>query len=131
MRRVSKILLIDDDDATNFIHKMVIESAECADEIVVMTRAMDALAYLKTEIDGKYPQPNVIFLDINMPGMDGWEFLAEYIQLPETQRSERVVVMLTTSLNPADASRAVSVTVISRFLSKPLTLEALHAVLGD
>ena len=110
---------------------MVINKLNCTEEIVIKTNGEEGINYLKTEIDGKYPQPNLILLDINMPIMNGWEFLQEYKKLHENQMAETVVVMLTTSLNPDDKERALGLTVINDFKSKPLTPVGLKDILDN
>lgn len=127
-RKLNTILLVEDDEATNFIHKRVIKQMDCTENVVVAENGIEAIEYLTSPIDGKYPQPDLIFLDINMPAMDGWEFLEEYKNLDEDQMAKTVIVMLTTSLNPDDKAKAGVVDVINGFMSKPLTTEMLDEV---
>ncbi|MCB9231795.1 MAG: response regulator [Bacteroidia bacterium] len=127
--KLKSILLIDDDEPTNFLHKLVIERLDCAEEIIVHQEAARALEFLKTPRNGTFAQPDLIFLDINMPAMNGWEFLDAYHQLPGEQRGKVVVVMLTTSLNPDDQTRAATIHDIRGFLSKPLSMELMKEVL--
>jgi CheY-like chemotaxis protein len=127
--KLKTILLVDDDEATNFINKMAIKQMNCTENIVVKENGIAALDYLTTYIDGKYPQPDLIFLDINMPAMDGWEFLQEYDNLEDNQLAKTVIVMLTTSLNPDDKVKAKVIPLISDFMSKPLTNEKLEHIL--
>ena len=70
-------------------------------------------------------QPGIIFLDINMPRMNGWEFLIEYKNLPSQQKSKIVIGMLTTSMNPDDEIRAKQFPEIKAFIHKPLTIEKI------
>ena len=127
--KLKTILLIDDDEATNFINKRAIEQIDCTQNIVVKENGIEALEYLTTYLDGAYPQPDLIFLDINMPAMDGWEFLKEYGNLEVNQRAKTVIVMLTTSLNPDDKGKAKVIPLISDFMSKPLTTEKLELII--
>lgn len=120
------LLLVDDDDATNFIHKYVIEEAEFAENIKVVENGKEALDYLISTNESGYLRPNLIFLDINMPVMDGWEFLKHYKQLGKDQQGHMMVVMITTSLNPDDKDYAESTGAIDHFMSKPLTVEMLQ-----
>ena len=127
--KLNCVLLIDDDEATNFLHKLVIQRSGYAEEIVAYQNAEEALTYLGTESGGRYPQPDLIFLDINMPRMNGWEFMDAYANLTEEQRGKVVVMMLTTSLNPDDKEKADGIENITGFLTKPLTKEMLRGVL--
>lgn len=74
-------------------------------------------------------QPELIFLDINMPGMDGWEFIEHYKLLDNSLQKAMIVVMLTTSDNPDDIARARTQGILSDFKTKPLTKEMLSDVI--
>src|SRR5688500_20068236 len=88
-QKLNCILLIDDDELTNFLNRMVIEEVDCASRVEIMQSARDALKYLtNTTPEGNYPRPDLVFLDINMPAMDGWEFIEKYNQLPEVRSEE-------------------------------------------
>lgn len=130
MKRLKRVLLIDDYEADNFMHEMLFEEMGCADEIVVKLNGREALDYLTTPQQGQLPRPDLICLDINMPVMNGWEFLAAYEALDEDMRGGVVLMMLTTSLNPDDKSLADSNEAISDFVSKPLTRETLGELLS-
>lgn len=124
------ILLVDDNAADNYLHRLEIEEAGVAERVVTATSGYEALDFLQTETETGYPQPDIIFLDINMPGMNGWEFLEEYEELPANQKAGVVIVMLTTSLNPIDKKRATENGLIDRFESKPLTKDRLLEIIN-
>lgn len=126
------ILLIDDDEATNFVHQMIIEKCGCSSHLQFAYNGKEALEYLTKK--GKYennvdPLPGIIFLDINMPLMNGWEFLEEYKTLPDEIKASVVIAMLTTSLNPDDAEKANSYSDIKGYLNKPLTKETFSMII--
>lgn len=127
------ILLIDDDKATNFINEIIIRKSGVKTHIEVCNTAQRGLDFLSSKGDFShqigYPQPGIIFLDINMPGMNGWEFLEEYEKLPENQKAKIVVAMLTTSINPEDRFRSGANENVQAFISKPLTKEYLHQII--
>jgi CheY-like chemotaxis protein len=74
--------------------------------------------------------PDLIFLDINMPGMNGWEFLDEYNKIMDPTKNSLVVTMLTTSDNPDDKARAKDWKFVSDFITKPLTKEMMEKILA-
>ncbi|GGA96947.1 response regulator [Puia dinghuensis] len=119
------ILLIDDDEPTNFLNKLTLEQAGCARQIHVAQSGQEALDYLRNA----NPRPDLIFLDINMPAMDGWEFLERYRNLPAAKKADIVLIMLTTSLNPDDEIRTRSIPEVSGFENKPLSHDQLGNLL--
>lgn len=129
--KLNKILLIDDDRPTNYIHKMIIERAAVTNEIIVQQSAEDALELLKSCPETGGSCPELILLDINMPGMDGWEFLDQYRNLPREQQSKYVVVMLTTSLNPLDKKRAETYPEVKAFVNKPLSIDTIKETVSN
>jgi CheY-like chemotaxis protein len=126
------ILFIDDDEPTNFLNKLLVEEMGCAEHVQVVTSGIEALEYLTgtgSFSNNGHPRPDLIFLDINMPGMDGWEFLQHYHKLPSNQKANIVMVMLTTSLNPDDEKTAQKNIEISGFENKPLQPEVIKKIL--
>lgn len=129
------VLLIDDDKPTNFLHKKVIEKTGIDVDVQALTSASEALDFLTCS--GKYEgtvhlkRPGIIFLDINMPGMNGWEFMDAYHKLTESQKAHIVVIMLTTSLNDDDRERAMQDKDIATFYHKPLRAEMVSQLIDQ
>lgn len=130
LQRLKKILLIDDSESDNFIHKKRIEKADVCDEVIIKYSGLEGLQYLSTPNEaGKFPKPELVFLDINMPGMNGWEFLAEYQKLEEDMKANVVISMLTTSVSEQDRDMAKQWSSIRSFENKPLTEDKLLAII--
>jgi CheY-like chemotaxis protein len=129
-KKLNCILLVDDDEPTNFLNKMTVQQSGCAEHVAVVQSGPEALDYLtgKKHFSG-LPRPNLIFLDINMPAMDGWEFLSKYRELPQEQKADIVMIMLTTSLNPDDETRTKDFPEVAGFEPKPLLPLRLESLL--
>jgi CheY-like chemotaxis protein len=126
------VLLIDDDEATNFFHRIIIEEEWPDLHIQAVPSAKEGLDFLLSR--GAYsnqPKPGIIFLDINMPAMSGWDFLEEYNDLSKDIHDCAVVSLLTTSLNPDDEEKAKSIPVVKEFVHKPLTPEVFWKVVDE
>ena len=131
MKKLNCILLVDDDETTNFYNHYLLKKAEVAESIQIVKNGKEALNYLTNHSGeaGAYPQPDLIFLDINMPVMDGFEFLEAYSQLDEKIKGKVVVCMLTTSLHEDDLNRAKQFVELSDYLYKPLKNEGLLEII--
>lgn len=129
MKKLSCILLIDDNPDDIFFHERVIRKAAAADKVVARESGPEALDYLRSPDHPEYTRPDLIFLDINMPGMNGWEFLEEYEKLAHDQKVRAIVIMLTTSENPDDQRRALKQYATSEFHIKPLTNDMLVRII--
>ena len=123
MKKMNCVLLVDDNDADNFFHQLVIEKLNITDTIEIAENGEEALQFLKKE-DNCIPE--LIFLDINMPRMNGWEFLDEYKKIDDERKSSIIIIMLTTSVNPDDLERAKQISEVSGFEIKPLTAAMLE-----
>ena len=116
------IWLIDDDDITNMLHQFFLEEYFPDASIVVYSQAELALK----AISENAPLPDHIFLDINMPVMDGWEFMDELSQMTNVNFNNLQIHILTSSLDPSDFSKAEMSPLIQGFISKPLEIEKVE-----
>jgi CheY-like chemotaxis protein len=123
-KKLHSILLVDDNHADNIYHKIVIDEMHAADKVEIVNGGEEALDYLKAN------EPDLIFLDINMPRMNGWEFLEDYRKQPEHEHKP-VIIVLTTSESPADVEKAKEFKEVSGFKVKPLSEEALNSILEE
>lgn len=125
-KKLNCILLVDDDHEDCYFHQIVINKMDITDSIQVAVNGLEALAFLKKE--GQVI-PELIFLDINMPKMNGWEFLEQYKFLDPKQKARITIMMLTTSANPADVKRAQEFKDVTGYKTKPLSVEMLTDIL--
>lgn len=129
--KIKCVMLVDDNPDDNFFHERVLRKSGMVDTVIAMESAVEALSYLKESEATGHVHPDAIFLDINMPGMDGWEFLEEHSKLDDKVKSRVVIVMLTTSQNPDDEERSRKLNSVAGFKSKPLTQAMLDEVINQ
>jgi CheY-like chemotaxis protein len=132
-RKLNSILLVDDNEADNYFHNRVIEKSGLGCHTSIALNGLEAIDFLKEarihrEDPDLPPPPDLVLLDINMPLVNGWEFLDEYRKLPPPEGQEEVIVILTTSLNPADRTRAETLLGPGSFYPKPLTAAMLDEI---
>ncbi len=128
MKQLQNILLIDDNDADNDYHELVIQRAEITNNIKTINSSIKALEYFRNclagENDKSYALPDLVFIDLNMPALNGFELLDRVKLLPgyHTQKDKLKIYMLTGSLNPDDFNKATTAyaDIISGFRIKPL-----------
>ena len=126
MQHIHSVLLIDDDPIFNMINTRIILSAKVTTRIKSYLYASEALDELKQSINtGSLEFPDVIFLNINMPDMDGWEFLEELKQLPEFNLNKCKVCILTSSIDQGDIQKSKGYEIVYDFIIKPLSVDKL------
>jgi len=121
MKKIKYIVLIDDDEPTNLFHKIIIDDSELVEEYKFFDSAITALEALEKSSR----VPDFILLDINMPKMDGWEFLDTYKKFAKDNMAP-TVIMLTTSLSALDTKKAEQMPLVKDFMQKPLDIEKLR-----
>jgi CheY-like chemotaxis protein len=127
MKKLNCILLVDDNPADNRYHQIIIEEMNIAEKIEFAANGLEAIDYLN---DDSKTLPDLIFLDINMPRMNGWEFLEAYKNIAPEKKAQAVVVMFSTSSNPDDIKRAEENEDVATFETKPLTIETIEEILN-
>ena len=121
-------MLIDDNELDIFVNKKLIVDDNFASRITIHPSAQSALDDLKKNSASADEIPNLIFLDIMMPGMDGFGFLDEFDKLDDSVKKKTRIVMLSTSESFKDLNRANQNKYVYKFLNKPLTFAMLNAL---
>ena len=127
-KTIDLVLLVDDNDTDNFISKRIIEITKFAKRVEVKSSGKGALDYLKQYQSEPENIPNLIFLDINMPIVDGFVFLYEFEKFNELVRSKCKVIILSSSDNKRDIDKIVNNNHVIKFITKPLTEIALDEI---
>jgi len=124
-----RVMIIDDTYVDRYVAERNIIKYGISESVISKESAKAALEFLKSCESDPELLPQLIFLDIRMPEMDGFGFLEEYEKLPETVKANCVVMMLSTSLNPEDHEKVKGNKYVSRFLNKPLDKEKIDQLL--
>lgn len=130
MKRFKSTLVIDDDPISCFINQKIIETTQLTKQIAVVHNGVEALDYIKNNTNANAENgsgPDLIFLDLNMPVMDGFEFLQKFRALDSKYWKNVEIVVLTSSNNQTDINKANDYNVRA-YLTKPLTVEGLNSL---
>lgn len=128
---LERVLLVDDDEVTNLMHRRVVQRSQQVKSVEIATDGLQALEILRADLAALRPLPELIFLDINMPRMGGFEFLEEYAGLSIAPDAQLIIVMLSTSLLRADHERAAADPNVHCFAEKPLEAELLLKLIAE
>lgn len=120
------VMLVDDNSSDTLIYEIAFRRSGLARSIQVFEDGHSALDYLKRQ-----DLPDIVFLDIHMPEMDGFEFLDEFAELPDDIREGTKLYMISSSLDPNDKERAEAHPLVNAFVGKPLTGTRLQHLLAD
>jgi CheY-like chemotaxis protein len=127
-KSVGLVMLVDDNDTDNFISKRIIEITNFADEVIVKSSGKSALDYLSDNNEDVERLPEIIFLDINMPIVDGFVFLYEFEKFNHVVKDNCKVIILSSSDNKRDIDKIVNNDYVIKFITKPLTETSLQEV---
>ena len=126
---LNHIVLVDDNETTSFLNNRLLGRLAVADQVSTFARADEAFEQIwgneKTEA---VPAPDLVFVDLKMPGMSGFDFLALYNTLPQPVQDKTVMAVLTTSMHGADTARVAQYPNVE-YLTKPLTEEKMRKLL--
>jgi len=125
--RFKRVLLIDDNEIDNFINERMISASNFSAEVIVKNSTDDSLIFLQSLSDtNEFPQ--VIFLDLNMPGKDGFAFLSEFESLNEDLKANCKIIVLSSSISPEDINKASTNKFVYKYVNKPLNEKYLNAI---
>lgn len=122
---IGTVMVVDDEEFDQYVYRRIIDRSGLVGSLVSCLSGREALAALR---DPQRPKPDAIFLDINMPGMSGFEFLDAAVAELGEDFAGMVIVMLTTSLDPGDQARAAGYPVVREYFNKPLSVDHLAEV---
>ncbi len=133
MKPIKTILLIDDDETTNYLNHRLLTRMNIANEVRVVTNGEEALDYLSKAFAGSAdaPLPELIFVDIKMSVMDGFEFLDEYQKFDEADKSRTVMMMLTSSASFYDLEKLKGYPEVHKHYSKPLAEADVREIMQE
>jgi len=127
---VKSIFLIDDDPIFVFLTRMIISSTGTTSEISEFRDGQMAIDFLNNNASSPELLPDIIFLDLSMPVMDGWEFLKEYVLLEPGLKKRITLYIVSSSISPHEVERAKTFQVVSDFLIKPLEEERVAEIIN-
>jgi CheY-like chemotaxis protein len=126
----NKVFCIDDDNTTLTICKLVIAKSGFAREVITAMNGREGIGFFEANAGNKEALPDIVFLDLNMPVMNGWDFLEEYAARYAEKLPDIKIVILSSTVNPEDFKKAARLSIVNDFISKPISVEALRELNG-
>ena len=121
--------IIDDDPIYQFGIKLLLREMDFSKEILLYQDGQEAIDALFEKLGKGEQLPSVIFLDLNMPIKDGWEFLEDFIQIPHHNREKVTIYVISSSINPSDRERARQYSVVGNYIVKPISEENIKQII--
>ena len=129
--RIKRACIIDDDSIFVYGIKRIMNEIDFCDEIIVYTNGESALNELGSLVQQGKKLPDLILLDLNMPVMDGWVFLDDFVKIPNHNQDHLSLYILSSSINPSDIEKAKKYPIVNKFISKPVTISDLKQILKE
>ncbi|WP_209402056.1 response regulator [Pseudozobellia sp. WGM2] len=125
------VCIVDDDDIYQFTMTLTLESFKDIDKIIVFNDGAEALDFMLSNLNNEEELPDVIFLDIDMPIMDGFQFMEEYVKIKPKVGKKIIIYMVSSSVDPSDIRRAKNISAISDYIVKPIEEGQLKSILAE
>ncbi|WP_179353604.1 response regulator [Winogradskyella vidalii] len=129
MKNHYNICVVDDDDIYQFTISKTLQSLKLTKKIMFFSDGEEAISFLIENLYCEDQLPDIIFLDINMPIMDGFQFMEEYVQLKPKLDKKIIIYMVSSSIDPVDIAKAKSISDISDYIIKPIQKGELKAIM--
>ena len=130
MKNVKVCCIIDDDPIFIYGTKRIMKEVDFAENIIVYSNGQEAVDGLKEIINEKGILPEVIFLDLNMPIMNGWEFLDEYKNCQHDESKKTIIYIISSSVDPRDLERVKHYNQVDTYILKPITPDDLAKIIS-
>ena len=130
-KKIEKVCIIDDDPIFIYGTKRIMAEIDFCEAVVVYENGQDAIDGLNEITANSEEFPSIIFLDLNMPIMNGWEFLEDFVKIPNHNRDNVIIYIISSSVDPRDLERIKNYTVVNNYILKPITPEDLRSVLQN
>jgi len=131
MGKFKNSCIIDDDPISVFGIKRSMKETDFSDDVVVYTNGQEALDGLTKMLNDGNKLPSIIFLDLNMPIMDGWEFLDDFIKIPNTNTDKVTIFIVSSSMDPRDMIKAKSYSMVNNYILKPILRKDLVRLMSE
>lgn len=129
--KIDMVCIVDDDDIYRLVASIEIKKTEMVNNIIVFPDGQKAISYFIVQKENLEKLPDIIFLDINMPVMDGWQFLEEYMLIKSVLPKSIVIYMVSSSVDYRDITRAKNISEVSGYLVKPIGKQRLLEVFKE
>ena len=129
MKTINTLAIIDDDDIYQYGVKRMLSSTPLVERIITFSDGEEALDFFTANLNNTDTLPDLVFLDLNMPIVDGWQFLEQYAALKDNIQKEVAIFVTSSSKNPDDFLKARSIAEVRDYIVKPLTLEIFQEIL--
>ncbi|TXD65084.1 response regulator [Polaribacter glomeratus] len=131
MLQNQSICIIDDDEVYKFFMQRILKIKKLTENIITFPDGEEAYNFINENKQNPEKLPDLIFLDINMPIMNGFQFMEEYTKLAPQIAKKIIIYMVTSSIDPVDLERSKNFKEISDFVTKPITAEVLQKIVDS
>ncbi len=131
MKGLNKLFVVDDDSIYHLITSHMIKNTHIVENVEYFFNGYEAIEFLKAKKDQPSELPDIIFLDLFMPIMDGWGFLEEYTKMKEMIKKEITIYIISSSISPSDIQRAKTMNEVSDFIIKPLDKDKFYQIVDN